>query len=167
MINHPKWFLTTHWHLLNLIWIEEIASLHGLVGIEGICFSNKVHKYLLCKNPVYKWLGTLNPKTLPIEYWTLSSLKIIKKTNSNNQIQQSHWPWKEDLLAFTNNPILLNIENNFPFFTISIGCLKFQNDLLPIAIWLCLLVVFFFFFFLLYWCLVSFEYIGLHWLFQE
>jgi hypothetical protein len=32
---------------------------------------------------------------------------------------------------------------------------------------LCLLVVFFFFFFLLYWCLVSFEYIGLHWLFQE
>jgi hypothetical protein len=35
---------------------------------------------------------TRNPKALPIEYWTLSSLKIIKKTNSNNQIQQSHWP---------------------------------------------------------------------------
>jgi hypothetical protein len=35
-----------------------------------------------------------------------------EKQNSDHRIQQSHWPKKlKNLQAYTNNPILLNIEN--------------------------------------------------------
>jgi hypothetical protein len=44
-------------------------------------------------------------------HWTVSSHKIIRKTNSDHQIQQSHWHEKKNLQV-TQTPILLNVENN-------------------------------------------------------
>jgi len=46
------------------------------------------------------------------------SVKITKekKTNSDHQIQQSHSPTKT-MFKPTQNPILLNIENNDPILT--------------------------------------------------
>jgi hypothetical protein len=46
------------------------------------------------------------------------SVKITKKKkpNSDHQIQQSHWHTKT-IFKPTQNPILLNIENNDPFIT--------------------------------------------------
>jgi hypothetical protein len=47
----------------------------------------------------------------------------------NHQIQQSHWPEKNNLQVYTHNPILPNIENNSPFQgpTISIDSLTFSQ----------------------------------------
>jgi hypothetical protein len=46
-----------------------------------------------------------------ITHWTVSSLKITKKTNLDQQISKSQWTDK----TLFSNPILLNIENNDPF----------------------------------------------------
>jgi hypothetical protein len=96
------------------------------IHIQQLCifiFQIKVQKYCA--------------KTLSVDsycaHWTVSSHKIIKKTNSDHQIQQSHWHEKK-IFKLTQTPIFLNIENNGLFLLDFHWSFKILTDLAKLII---------------------------------